>query len=103
MGQDSGCGDRGKGSSLGCEISGMGVVMDDLPGQAAVKGKVLNGPSGWGGREGRDKPTPFHQIVVCAYKPQAFSASKWWHVRAGLECSGHRRAKLVRADFLEKG
>lgn len=39
---------------------------------------------------------------LCAYETQAFSVSKWWHPRAGLECRVHRRASWVRADFLEE-
>lgn len=50
VGQGGGCADGEKGFSWGHEIHGNGVVIDDLPGQGAVKGEVLTGQSDWGGR-----------------------------------------------------
>lgn len=65
VGQGGGCGDGGKGSCLGHEIHRMDVVTDELPRKAAMKGKVLDGQSGWGGR-GRGARGPAHPCPQAA-------------------------------------
>ena len=99
-GQGGGCGDTEKESSLGLEIL-QDVMMDKLPGNAAMKEEVLKGQSGMGG-EGRAPCGLEPAGWLCAYEPRAFSASKWWQSRADLESCVHRGAPWVRADFLKE-